>query len=366
MKKTVTSVFTHEHGEAKRQGLRRVRTSLVPETLAAMTKEERIFHQRQIPLPAGTQFPRDLRKTRQEVFQINLGLYCNQACAHCHVESSPRRTKEQMTLRTLDQCVRVIGNSPDVACVDITGGAPELHVHFRHLVERIRALPLGAEMEIIDRCNLTVLQEPKQDDLAQFLASHRVRVVASLPCYGEKNVDVQRGNGVFARSIQGLRDLNRLGYGKALPLDLVYNPVGGFLPPDQRSLEVQYKRRLGEDFGIDFSRLFCLTNMPIKRFADFLHRRGELERYMQVLVESYNPATLDSLMCRNTTSVRWDGAVFDCDFNQQLGLGMLRPRTVFDLESTRELAGEEVATDAHCFGCTAGKGSSCGGEVLDG
>ncbi|KAH9244265.1 hypothetical protein BASA81_018348 [Batrachochytrium salamandrivorans] len=365
MKKTVTSVFTHEHGQVKKHGLKRVRTSLVPETLAAMTKEERLDHQRQIPLPVGVMFPRNLLKTRQEVFQINLGLYCNQACAHCHVESSPRRTKEQMSLHTLDQCLKVIGNSPNIACVDITGGAPELHVHFRHLVERIRALPfVGEAMEIIDRCNLTVLQEPKQDDLAQFLASNRVRVVASLPCYGEKNVDLQRGNGVFARSIQGLQDLNNLGYGKTLALDLVYNPVGGFLPPDQGLLEVQYKQRLREDFGIEFTRLFCLTNMPIKRFADFLHRRGELEHYMQVLVGSYNPATLDALMCRNTTSVRWDGAVFDCDFNQQLGLEMLHPKTVFDLQTTSELTGEEIATNAHCFGCTAGKGSSCGGEVV--
>jgi len=263
----------------------------------------------------------------------------------------------------------LISNSSDINTVDITGGAPELNANFRYLIESLRSLK-GDSLDILDRCNLTVLSEPGQEDLAKFLASNKVHVMASLPCYGPKNVDNQRGNGVFDRSISGLIKLNELGYGQTerLQLDLIYNPVGPFLPPDQTKLEAQYKKELDQNFGIQFNRLFCLTNMPIKRFADFLHRRGELNDYMTLLVQAFNPATVDSLMCRDTLSVKYDGSLFDCDFNQQIGLPMSssegsRPLTVFDIERTADLERKMVRTGPHCFGCTAGRGSSCQGEV---
>lgn len=376
-----TTVLTHEHvlGESNADRARKLRraaglqqppqttaTSLIPETLEQMSREERVQHRRTLPpTPSNIQFPHHLHKREMAILQVNIGLYCNQACAHCHVESSPRRKNNQMSKSIIDQCLAVLANSPEITCLDITGGAPELHEHFRYFVERARDIRGFGKFDIIDRCNLTVLSEPNQDDLARFLQTNKVHVVASLPCYGEKNVDMQRGNGVFARSIRALQQLNDVGYGtEELQLDLVYNPLGGFLPPDQRALELQYKKKLDEDFGITFNRLFCLTNMPIKRFADFLHRRGELTQYMELLVSNYNAETLESIMCKNTVSVRYDGALFDCDFNQQLGLFPLKPKTIFDIKSTGELFDEEIATESHCFGCTAGRGSSCQGEVL--
>lgn len=294
------------------------------------------------------------------VLQLNIGLYCNQACAHCHVESSPKRT-ETMSDAVAERCLHVLERSPSVRTLDLTGGAPELNPAFRRLVEGARKI--RSDMEIIDRCNLTVLSEPGQVDLPAFLAAHSVRVVASLPCYSAKNVNQQRGRGVFDRSISALRKLNDHGFGvpdSGLGLDLVYNPLGAFLPPDQAALEAKYRDELRDEFGIVFSHLFTMTNMPIKRFADFLWRRGELEDYMALLVRNFNVNTVDSLMCRDTVSIGWDGAVYDCDFNQQLGLGIAKTPglSVFDIETTDDLHKLPLAFDNHCFGCTAGMGSS--------
>ena len=261
------------------------------------------------------------------------------------------------------RCIELLAKSPSVQTLDITGGAPELNENFRFMVEEGRRLG----KEVIDRCNLTVLSEPGQEDLGSFLASNKVRVVASLPCYSEKNVDLQRGSGVFSRSIRGLLLLNQLGYGQAgsdLVLDLVYNPLGAFLPPEQSALEAAYRRQLEGDFGITFNRLFTLTNMPIKRFADQLHRRGELAQYMDLLVRNFNPAACGGVMCLDLVSVDHRGRLYDCDFNQQLATRMVGPeRTIFDLKSLDELIGSGIATDSHCFGCTAGMGSSCQGTT---
>lgn len=394
-----TSLNIHEHQltrpqrEKKWAGLRglkaRTAGSLVPETLAEMetdeefkltaqalkkhgqkklTLEEKKKRRRALDGMGLPSFEDTLRankcmplldRIQTETFQINIGLYCNQACNHCHVESSPKR-KEMMSREVVDECLRIIAASPSVKTVDITGGAPELNENFRYLVEGCKALG----KEVIDRCNLTVLQEPGQEDLAQFLAKHKVRVIASLPCYSLKNVDQQRGKGVFDRSIQGLIDLNEIGYGSdpELGLDLVYNPLGGFLPPEQTALEAKYKEELEEHFGIVFNNLFCFTNMPIKRFADFLYRRGELEEYMSLLVRNFNPETVENVMCRNYLSVSWDGTIYDCDFNQQLAMDISHNKkdgvSVFDIKNTDELLKSKIALDSHCYGCTAGAGSS--------
>jgi len=305
------------------------------------------------------------------VLQINIGLYCNQACNHCHVESSPQRT-EMMTAETAAQCLELLKHSPEVTTLDITGGAPELNPNFRYLVETARAL--RNDLIIIDRCNLTVLLEPNQHDLVGFLKQHQVRVVASLPCYSEKNVDMQRGKGVFERSIAALIKLNEAGYGHSttgLHLDLVYNPSGAFLPPQQQVLEQQYKEQLQENYGIVFNNLFTLTNMPIKRFADFLHRRGEMVQYMDLLVQNFNIETMENVMCRNYVSVGYDGKIFDCDFNQQLGIAVGGSdlyeggKTVFDITKLSDLKSDNIRTDNHCFGCTAGFGSSCQGATVE-
>jgi radical SAM/Cys-rich protein len=320
-----------------------------------------------------------LTRLSPTILQLNIGLFCNQACNHCHVESSPKRT-EMMTMETADRCLALLDASPSVTTLDITGGAPELNPTFRHLVREGRKRGL----EVIDRCNLTVLMEPDQEDLADFLADHQVRVVASLPCYTEANTNTQRGRGVFERSIHGLQKLNARGYGQSgsgLGLDLVYNPGGAFLPPAQVALEEQYKRELQTDFGIVFDSLFTITNMPIKRFADFLYRRGELAEYMELLVNNFNPSAVQGVMCRDTISVGWDGQLFDCDFNQQLALKLGEDlqdlgdaanaelgRThggldVFSVD-TLDFAGTDITVDHHCFGCTAGAGSSCQGTTI--
>eukprot|EP00934_Nitzschia_sp_Nitz4_P003196 Nitzschia sp. Nitz4//scaffold97_size77645//58136//59633//NITZ4_005526-RA/size77645-augustus-gene-0.71-mRNA-1//1//CDS//3329560680//3186//frame0 len=301
-----------------------------------------------------------LQRKPTKVLQLNVGLYCNQACAHCHVESSPLRT-EMMTTETAARCLELLRESPSITTLDITGGAPELNSSFRYLVQMARNM--RPSLQIIDRCNLSVLQEPHQEDLVEFLKSNKVHVIASLPCYSAENVNTQRGGGVFDRSIAGLLALNEAGYGKDpdLPLDLVYNPLGAFLPPPQDKLEKQYKDRLNQDFGIVFNNLFTMTNMPIKRFADFLVRRGELQDYMSLLVRNYNGDTVENLMCRDTISVGWDGKIYDCDFNQQLSMGLRTKaggRTVHDIASLDELINVPVLTDNHCFGCTAGMGSS--------
>lgn len=306
-----------------------------------------------------------LERKRCTQFQMNVGLLCNQACTHCHVESSPKRTDSQMTKATMDRCLALIANSPSVKTVDLTGGAPELNEHFRYFVAEARKL----NVSVIDRCNLTVLSEPGQEDLAQFLADHEVQVVASLPCYSLENVDTQRGDGVFDRSISGLLQLNELGYGgdSRLKLDLVYNPLGPFLPPDQLALEAQYKRELAEAFGIVFDELYTLTNLPIKRFADFLHRRGELAEYMSLLVANFNASTVDTVMCTDYVNVSPDGRLNDCDFNAQLDLPVRRggkELTVWDVETTDDLMEERIRVGNHCFGCTAGAGSSCGGALV--
>lgn len=303
------------------------------------------------------------------IFQLNIGLYCNQACTHCHVESSPKRT-EMMDRRTAERCIELLKASPSVKTLDITGGAPELNSEFRFLVRE--ASKLG--VEIIDRCNLTVLVEPGQEDLPQFLADHNVRVVASMPCYSTDNVDAQRGGGVFRRSIAGLRRLNAVGYaapGSPLTLDLVYNPAGAFLAPPQAALQPAYKQELREAYGVEFNGLLCLNNMPIKRFTDHLLRRGELDAYLGLLVDNFNAGAGEGVMCRGTVSVSWDGSMYDCDFNQQLALGMAPAEgaapgaatpTVWDVTTLDELTGRRIACGNHCFGCTAGSGSSCQGQ----
>mmetsp|Transcript_24255 Transcript_24255/g.27044 ORF Transcript_24255/g.27044 Transcript_24255/m.27044 type:complete len:592 (+) Transcript_24255:266-2041(+) len=312
-----------------------------------------------------------LQRKIPKILQINIGLYCNQACGHCHVESSPMRTTEMMTTQIAAQCLTLLKNTPSITTLDITGGAPELNDNFRYLVSMARAIR-GPSLIIIDRCNLTVLQEPGQEDLVDFLKEHRVQIVASLPCYSEDNVDTQRGNGVFERSISALLALNQAGYGHHqeqyrsdnLQLDLVYNPLGAFLPPPQDKLQAQYTKQLEDNFGILFNSLYTITNMPIKRFADFLHRRGELEEYMELLVRNFNADTLTELMCLDTINIAWDGKIYDCDFNQQLGYSIgvdsihQGGKTVFDIDSLDELQETKIRTDNHCFGCTAGMGSS--------
>ncbi|GAQ78074.1 hypothetical protein KFL_000070430 [Klebsormidium nitens] len=349
----------------------RTKQALLERGQAALTAEERKKRRRALDNLGVPSFDHFLKEqglsplTRKPVttLQLNIGLYCNQACAHCHVESSPLRT-EQMDERVARKVVEVLDRSPEIHTVDITGGAPELQPQFRYLVTEARR----QGKEVIDRCNLTVLYEPGQEDLVDFLADNQVRIVASMPCYGPKNVDDQRGRGVFEKSIQALLDLNARGYGKegsGLLLDLVYNPIGGFLPPLQSSLEAAYKDELSKTYGITFNSLFTITNMPIKRFADHLSRKGELQAYMELLVNNFNPAAADSVMCRDLISVGWDGTVYDCDFNQQLALGMPPglPKSIFDIDSTASLLGARIATDNHCFGCTAGHGSSCTGAV---
>lgn len=258
----------------------------------------------------GSVQPYQLNRKMPTILQINIGLYCNQACGHCHVESSPLRTEEMMTAETAARCLELLKNTPSITTLDITGGAPELNANFRFLVKMARQL--RPDIDIIDRCNLTVLQEPNQDDLVDFLKDQKVHIIASLPCYSEENVDTQRGRGVFERSIAALLALNDAGYGTGDPnlkLDLVYNPIGAFLPPPQEKLEGQYKEQLADNFGTLFDSLYTITNMPIKRFADFLHRRGELQDYMDLLVRNFNPDTVDKLMCLDMISVGWDGKV---------------------------------------------------------
>jgi radical SAM/Cys-rich protein len=305
-----------------------------------------------------------LRRSVTTTLQVNVGKRCNQACHHCHVDAGPKRT-EMMTRETVERVLDVLDASPAVETVDVTGGAPELNPGFRRLVEGARA----ARRKVIDRCNLTVLFEPGMESLPGFFAEQAIELTCSLPCYSIKNVDQQRGKGVFDKSIAALRTLNALGYGKArspLVMNLVYNPVGPFLPPPQQALEADYKRELGAAFGVEFNRLFTITNMPIKRFAGDLERSGRYAEYMGLLVNHFNPATVDGLMCRSLVSVGWDGALYDCDFNQMLELPLRDglPRSIFELGSTREIDEAPIATARHCFGCTAGAGSSCGGITI--
>ncbi len=311
-----------------------------------------------------------LVRGRVTTLQVNVGKLCNQACHHCHVDAGPLR-KEMMTSTTARRVIELLQASPSIETVDITGGAPELCPSFEELVLRSRALG----KRVIDRCNLTVLLQPGREYLARFLADNGVAVVASMPCYLQENVDRQRGTGVFEKSLDALERLNALGYGRpnsSLELDLVYNPGGPQLPPQQEALEADYKRELGERYGIEFHRLFTLTNMPIRRFADELQRTGMHEAYMSLLVNHFNAATVPALMCRSLVSVSWDGQLHDCDFNQMLELPLhagadLRDAsgraTIHTIDSLTALEGGRITTARHCFGCTAGAGSSCGGAL---
>ncbi len=303
-----------------------------------------------------------LTRLRLETLQVNLGALCNLACTHCHVEAGPNRT-EVMDQQTAQHIGGFLQSNP-VQTLDLTGGAPELNPQFRYLVKTARALG----MRVMDRCNLTVLFEPDQDDLGSFLAQQHVEIIASLPCYSLANVDQQRGNGVFSASIRALQQLNTLGYGQpgsGLVLNLVYNPVGAFLPPPQPQLEATYRTRLHQDFGIIFNQLFTLTNMPIRRFLHYLEITQQRESYQQLLANAYNPSTLTGLMCRNLISIDWLGQVYDCDFNQMLDLATpgTKGRKIWDL-TVQELIQRPIATGDHCFGCTAGSGSSCGGTLV--
>lgn len=317
-------------------------------------------------------FPSDfppIRRGQLHTLQLNLGYLCNLSCTHCHVNAGPKRT-ELMSLETIE-LVLEFAQKRDIRCIDMTGGAPEMNPHFRYLVER--ASKMG--IELIDRCNLTILLEPGYEDLAEFLAAHKVSICASLPCYTEENVAEQRGKGVFDDSIVALKKLNQLGYGRqaGLDLDLVYNPNGAFLPPAQGPLEADYKRILGQQFDITFDHLLTITNMPISRFGAVLYAKGEFQNYVQLLKDNFEADNLAALMCRSLVSVDWQGYVYDCDFNQMLDLPM--PAGVADnvIAATakkhlrdlleQDLNGKSIAIAEHCYGCTAGQGSSCSGAL---
>jgi radical SAM/Cys-rich protein len=315
-----------------------------------------------LPLLEDTDFPA-LTRGRLTTVQINLGYKCNQQCLHCHVNASPTR-KEQMTKQTVEEILKYLRVS-GAETLDMTGGAPELNPHFRFLVEQAHQLGV----RIIDRCNLTILEEPGQEELAAFLAQHQVEITASLPCYLEENVDQQRGKGVYGASIRGLQKLNQLGYGQegsGLIINLVYNPIGPYLPPSQQTLEQDYKKRLGEQYGIVFNHLFTITNMPIKRFGSTLISKNQFNDYMATLRGAFQEANLDSVMCRSLISIDWRGYVYDCDFNQMLDLPMIlnaKPRPhISDLMQV-DINGNPIVVLDHCYGCTAGQGSSCGGAL---
>jgi radical SAM/Cys-rich protein len=316
-----------------------------------------------LPLLVRTDFPA-LRRKSVETLQINLGYRCNQSCTHCHVNAGPGRT-EEMSRDTIDAVIAFLAASPDVRCLDLTGGAPELNRHFRDLVVAARS----RGVKVIDRCNLTILEEPGQDGLAGFLAAHGVEVVASMPCYLEDNVDRQRGKGSFDASIRGLQRLNALGYaqpGTGLTLNLVYNPQGASLPPAQQALELDYKQHLARNFGIAFDRLFTLANMPIQRFGSMLVSKGQFNPYMDLLRGAHRDDNLDQVMCRSLVSVDWQGYLYDCDFNQQLGLPIHtadKPRLHLSDVTAAWLEDRPIRVADHCFGCTAGQGSSCGGAL---
>jgi radical SAM/Cys-rich protein len=311
----------------------------------------------QVPFPA-------IHRATLDTLQVNVGYRCNQSCFHCHVNASPNRTEElsaEVAGLVLDFAER-----RRIATLDITGGAPELNANFRRLVTGARALGI----KVMDRCNLTILEQPGQEDLAEFLSDQQVEVVASMPCYLQDNVERQRGKGVFDGSIHGLQKLNALGFGRdpALALNLVYNPQGPSLPPPQASLEADYKRVLGERYGIVFNKLFVLTNMPIQRFGSALITKGDFNGYIDLLRDAHLDANLDGVMCRNLISVDWRGFVYDCDFNQMLDLPLTRgPRARLHLSDLLnvDVAGNPIRTAGHCYGCTAGQGSSCGGALKE-
>ena len=324
-------------------------------------------------LPTGVVEPfsqRVLREGRSPLrgtitdLQINLGKRCNQTCTHCHVEAGPTKRRENMDARTAERLLDLAQGCESIRTVDLTGGAPEMNPSFPRLVREFRSRGL----RVIDRCNLTILSEPGFEWVGQFLAEHQVDVVASLPCYLEDNVDSQRGSGVFGRSIDALIRLNELGYaqqGSSLRLDLVFNPTGPSLPPDQAILEADYKRELSKRYSIEFDRLLSITNIPIKRYARYLLKMGKLDEYMRLLADNYNGVAVDYVMCRSLISIGWDGSIYDCDFNQMLGMpagGV--SQTVWSIESFDQFKDQGIAVADHCYGCTAGAGSGCGGAIV--
>ena len=329
---------------------------------SAERKAGRDFKDFDASLVESGHFP--LRADGVEILQVNLGRLCNQACAHCHIEATPD-SSDTMDAETVDACIAALAGS-DIPTIDLTGGAPELNRHFRRLVEK--SVKLGRHVMI--RCNLTVFFEPGNEDLPRFYADRGVEVIASMPCYTQENVDAQRGEGVFEKSIRALKLLNDVGYGKpdtGLILNLVYNPGGASLPGDQSELEADYKRELGGGYGVVFNSLFTITNMPLGRFREYLGRSDAYDSYMTELVAAYNPAAAGAVMCRNTVSVGWRGGLYDCDFNQMLALkcGDGAPTDIRDFDIER-LRSRRIVTGLHCYGCTAGAGSSCGGAVVDG
>jgi radical SAM/Cys-rich protein len=333
--------------------------------LASPTEQLKILGTTASCPPFETQLDRigmlPLCATGITVFQINVGKLCNQTCRHCHVDAGPDRT-ERMSRETAEQCIQALAKT-DIPTVDITGGAPELNSNFRWLVEQSRALG----RHVMDRCNLSVLLLPSQADLAEFLALHRVEIVASLPYYRAGQTDAQRGEGVFEKSVEALQRLNALGYGRldsSLALNLVCNPVGAFLPPNQEAAKAQFRKELRAHHGIEFNHLYTITNMPISRFLEFLLESGNYEQYMERLANAFNPTAAAGVMCRYTISVGWDGTLYDCDFNQMLDLpvGHGAPVHICDFD-LRQLHHRRITTRNHCYGCTAGSGSSCGGTV---
>jgi radical SAM/Cys-rich protein len=323
--------------------------------------ELRIAMRDTLPLLDKVPFPA-IRRGKLDTLQVNVGYRCNQSCFHCHVNAGPNRT-EEMSAQVADVVIKFLARRR-IGTLDITGGAPELNANFRRLVREARALGI----KVMDRCNLTILEQPGQEDLAEFLAANGVEVVASMPCYLQDNVERQRGKGVFDGSIRGLKRLNAVGYGRdpVLTLNLVYNPQGPSLPPPQAALEADYKRVLGEDYGIVFNKLFVLANMPIQRFGTTLINKGEFEGYLQLLQDAHLDANLGGVMCRSLLSVDWRGYVYDCDFNQMLDLPMARGQNrrvhLTDLLNDA-IDGNSIRVAGHCYGCTAGQGSSCGGAL---
>ena len=306
-----------------------------------------------------------LRRGRPEILQVNVGKLCNLICVHCHVNAGPKR-KEIMTRETINRIIDWLAKT-DIPIVDLTGGAPEMIPDFRYFIEQVKQLQRARH--VIDRCNLTILLERGYEDLGQFLAENKVEIIASMPCYSAEYVNTQRGEGVFEGSIAALQLLNSLGYGISpdLPLHLVYNPVGPSLPPSQAELEADYKRELKKHFGVVFNNLYTLTNLPIGRFASNLRHNNKLDEYMQLLIHAFNPVTIDGLMCRNTISIGWRGEVYDCDFNQQLAMQWnnrdMSGLFLWDIDPKR-MENRQIMTGDHCFGCTAGAGSTCGGAIV--
>lgn len=335
--------------------------------LASSTEQLRILDETNQLIPFDARLAQAGLPTLQAsgitVFQINVGKLCNQTCRHCHVDAGPDRT-ESMSRETAELCIAALART-DIPTVDITGGAPELNPNFRWLVEQARALG----RHVMDRCNLSILHIPSQSDLAEFLAVHGVEIVASLPYYRASQTDAQRGDGIFEKSIEALRLLNRLGYGRAESgrlLNLVHNPVGAFLPPKQEAIEAQFRKELRERHGVEFNHLYTITNMPISRFLQFLLESGNYDGYMERLTNAFNPAAATGVMCRYTLSVSWGGGLYDCDFNQMLDLpvGYGAPTHIRDFDPAL-LNRRRIVTRNHCYGCTAGAGSSCGGAVAE-